>query len=328
LKQKLLNMAVSAGAFAPFRYANSGKALILMYHRFSREEERFSVSQNALAAHLKYLAKHYQVITLSEFLEIRKTQSSSLPAKLAVITIDDGYRDVFELALPVFKKFNLPATLFTVTDFLDGKIWIWTDKMRFLTTQTKLSEVNVFINNKEIKGNLTDADSRFIFAGKLNSELKKMPDEEKEREIIRLSNEFEVEIPTSPPTEFSPMTWTEAREIDKSLIKIESHTVTHPILPNVDEQRLEFELTASKTKLESEMTREMKIFCYPDGGHNEKVRNAAEKANYECAVTTELGFNDEKDDLFLLKRISAEPGMSHFVQNISGFESFKNSLRS
>lgn len=326
MKEKILKIAVSTGAFAPFRYFNSGKVLILMYHRFSEKDGKFSISQAAFSSHLKYLAKHYNVITLAEYLEFRKKQTA-LPNKLAIITIDDGYRDVFEIAEPVLKKYNLPATLFAVTDFLEEKLWIWTDKMRYLTANTKLTEINIILNNQEIKGKLTDSESRFILAGKLNSQLKKLPEAEKELEIIRLSNEFEVEIPNLPPTEFAPMTWDEARELDKGLVKIESHTVTHPILPNVDEKQLKFELTESKIKLEKEIGREMKIFCYPDGGWNESVRNAVESANYQCAVTTELGFNGESEDLFLLKRVYCEPSFPHFVQNISGVENFKEIFR-
>lgn len=326
MKQKILKFAVSAGAFAPFRYLNGGKVLILMYHRFSEKNGKFSISQEAFSAHLKYLSKHYKVITLTEYIEFRKAKTE-LPKKLAIITIDDGYRDVFEIAEPVLRKNNLPATLFAVTDFLEGKLWIWTDKMRFLTAQTKLTEIVFSLNQQEIKGKLTDADSRFLLAQRINSQLKKLPEAEKESEIFRLANEFEVEIPQLPTKEFAPMTWNEARELDKGLVKIESHTVTHPILPNVGENQLKFELTESKIKLEKEIGREMKIFCYPDGGWNEKVRNAVESANYQCAVTTELGFNDDGDDLFLLKRISAEPSLPHFIQDTSGFENFKKIFR-
>jgi peptidoglycan/xylan/chitin deacetylase (PgdA/CDA1 family) len=326
VKQKILKTAVSLGAFAPFRYLNSDKALILMYHRFSDKDGKFSISPKAFATHLQYLTKHYKVVTLADYLKIRKTRKK-IPTKLAVITIDDGYRDVYEIAAPVLRKYDIPATLFAVTDFLEGNIWIWTDKMRFLTANTKIKEIDISLNNQEIKGQLTDSDSRFLLAQKLNSQLKKLPEAEKEKEIVDLAKQFEVEIPKLPPKEFSPMTWDEARELDKGLIKIESHTVTHPILPNVYKEQLNFELTESKIKLEKEIGREMKIFCYPDGGWNEKVRKATESANYSCAVTTEPGFNDENEDLFLLKRISAEPSLPHFVQDTSGFENFKNSLR-
>ena len=100
MKEKILKIAVSTGAFAPFRYFNSGKVLILMYHRFREKDGKFSISPEAFANHLKYLAKNYKVITLNEFLEIRKT-NKELPKNLAIITIDDGYRDVFEIAAPV-----------------------------------------------------------------------------------------------------------------------------------------------------------------------------------------------------------------------------------
>ena len=36
------------------------------------------------------------------------------------ITIDDGYRSVYDLAYPILKKHNFTATLFIYTDFVDN----------------------------------------------------------------------------------------------------------------------------------------------------------------------------------------------------------------
>ena len=38
-----------------------------------------------------------------------------------VITIDDAYSSVYKYAWPIFKKYNLPFTLFVSTDVIDNK---------------------------------------------------------------------------------------------------------------------------------------------------------------------------------------------------------------
>ena len=45
--------------------------------------------------------------------------------KFAVFTMDDGYKDNLTNALPVFKKHNLPYTIFLATDFMEGKAILW-----------------------------------------------------------------------------------------------------------------------------------------------------------------------------------------------------------
>ena len=131
---------VKTDAFAPIRHLNRSKIPILMYHRFSRNDNFNATSAETLTRHLEYLTKHYQIIPLSEVVTKIKNNEPVAP-KSAVITIDDGYADAFEIAFPIFKKFNAPATLFAVTDFLDGKIWMWTDKARYSAVSNKIKRV-------------------------------------------------------------------------------------------------------------------------------------------------------------------------------------------
>ena len=96
---------------------------ILMYHAFSSTGERASryilpqhrfTQQMAL---LKLLG--YQTITLEEYLDYLTTYRL-VPERSLVITIDDGYLDNFQLALPVLHRFGFKATIFTVSDGLGG----------------------------------------------------------------------------------------------------------------------------------------------------------------------------------------------------------------
>jgi peptidoglycan/xylan/chitin deacetylase (PgdA/CDA1 family) len=94
---------------------------VLCYHQFSENEtDRMTVSRRAFAEQMKFLKDGgYQVIRLDQLLDFMdfKTQ---IPKKSVVITIDDGWRSVYDIAYPILKQYGYPATLFTYTDLIVG----------------------------------------------------------------------------------------------------------------------------------------------------------------------------------------------------------------
>jgi hypothetical protein len=142
MKKTLLKTIYRLGAFAPFHWATRGKILILTYHRFSREKNPSKISSAEFAAHLEYLGKHNQILSLGDAVDAM-LNGKPLPPGATVITIDDGYADAYEIAFPILKKFGFPATLFVITDFLDEKCWLWTDLMRYVLLETKSENLKV-----------------------------------------------------------------------------------------------------------------------------------------------------------------------------------------
>ncbi len=94
---------------------------ILCYHRFSNNcISRLCMPQDIFAWQMKYLKEnHYRVISMEmliEYLEYKK----ALPQRSIVITIDDGYKSVYDIAFPVLKQYGFTASLFIYTDFVAG----------------------------------------------------------------------------------------------------------------------------------------------------------------------------------------------------------------
>ncbi len=327
MKKSLLKTIYHLGAFAPFQWAHRDKVLILTYHRFSREPSADKISAAEFAAHLEYLNKHNRVLALSEVIENLQDEKS-LPPNTVVITIDDGYQDAFEIAFPILKRFNFPATVYAVTDFLDKKCWLWTDLMRYvlLETETGAAEIE-FEGEDKIEANLSDERQRLETASRINSRLKKLPNDAKERKIKEIAQILAVEIPVLPTEEFAPITWEQAREMDADGVQIESHTVTHPILTNIPEPDLDYELTGSKRRLEEVLDRKVENFCYPNGSLDETVWKAVENSGYRCAVTTNYGFNRKDTNQFLLNRIDAQSAIENFAQSASGFEILRQKIK-
>lgn len=325
-KQRLLNLMRVSGAFDLMRLITRRSALILTYHRFSGGDEEGKTSARQFAEQLEYLAAHYQVVSLARMIELMNGQEP-LPPGLAAITIDDGYDDAYRIAYPLLRRHDFPASLFVVTEFTDGRSWIWTDKARYLTQKAAPQWLTAKIDGSELWIELNGSVSRREASERVNSILKRLPDEVKEEAIERLARALGVALPNQPPEEFRPVSWEQAREMDANGIEIGSHTMTHPILTNISDERLRWELHESKLRLEEALGRRVDQFCYPNGDNDERVQCEVARAGYRVAVTCVGGLNKRGDDPLMLRRIHTERDLAHFLQSTSGFEQLKDSVR-
>ncbi len=315
-----------SGAFDLIRLAQRRRALILTYHRFSGAEEEGKTSARQFAEQLEYLAAHYQVVSLARMAELMSGQEP-LPPGLAAITIDDGYDDAYTIAYPLLRRHGFPASLFVVTEFTDGRSWIWTDKARYLTQEAAPQWLTAQIEGSELRLELDGDAARREASERINSILKRLPDEVKEEAIERLARALGGEAPNQPPEEFRPVSWEQAREMEANGIEIGSHTMTHPILTNISDERLRQELHGSKLRLEEALGRRVEQFCYPNGDNDERVQCEVARAGYRVAVTCVGGLNKRGDDPLTLRRIHTERDLAHFLQSTSGFEQLKDSVR-
>ncbi|MFW5971272.1 MAG: polysaccharide deacetylase family protein [Desulfovermiculus sp.] len=100
----------------------SAQIRVFMYHHFGLEDTypSTSVSEEQFKKHLDYLQEHeYTVLPLGAALE-RLYAGKEIPEKTAVISIDDGYRSVWDKAIPLLEKHGYPATIFVSTGYVGG----------------------------------------------------------------------------------------------------------------------------------------------------------------------------------------------------------------
>ena len=81
-------------------------AVVLVYHSVDRVDHskdpyRLSITPERFEDHLKIISKGGDDI---------------------IITFDDGYGNNFEHAFPLLKKYKCQATIFLITDYIDGKL--------------------------------------------------------------------------------------------------------------------------------------------------------------------------------------------------------------
>lgn len=326
MKGILLNLLHASGAFAPCRWAHRHQAMILTYHRFGERETGAGISARAFAEQLDYLAAHYTLVSLSQ-MAMWLTGSKPLPSRMAAITIDDGYHDTYDIAFPLLRKHRVPATVFVVSDFVSGRIWLWTDKSRYLTERAGCQRLALTLEGQVLEIDLSSNAARRAAPEKINARLKILPEDARDAALQRLAAKLSVPLPEHPPAKFASIRWDQAREMAANGVEIGSHTVTHPILPHLSEERLRQELHQSKAQIETELRRTVETFCYPNGNFDLRVLREVAQAGYQCAVTTKAGWNGWPGNPLALRRIHGEYDLAHFVQTTSGFEQAKNRWR-
>ncbi len=94
------------------------EVLILCYHHIDDTgNDSTAVTQETFDLQLSLLLSHgYEAISVSDMIDFVYGQKT-LPPKCFLITFDDGYESNLTLALPVMKKYNVPATVCIIGAF-------------------------------------------------------------------------------------------------------------------------------------------------------------------------------------------------------------------
>jgi peptidoglycan/xylan/chitin deacetylase (PgdA/CDA1 family) len=96
-------------------------------------------------------------------------------------------------------------------------------------------------------------------------------------------------------------------ELDNNGFEIFSHTLSHPVLTEAEDGRLEAELVGSKHALEKIVDHEVLAVSYPHGAYNAKVCKAAQRAGYKLGFTVDPGMVDTNTDCLRIGRFSVSP---------------------
>ena len=124
--------------------------------------------------------------------------------------------------------------------------------------------------------------------------------------VFAISGEFGKNFgPSGRPEKI--MSVEQMRKLPQSLVTIGSHTVSHPLLPSVSDQRAHEELNQSRQQLESILCRQIRLFSFPFGGFNSKLIDFCRDAGYERVFTTLPTFAFVRPDEFVVGRIRVDP---------------------
>jgi len=96
-----------------------------------------AVTLETFEKQIKYMSQHYNVLSLDMAIDMIR-ERTPIPRKSIVITFDDGFKDNYEYAYPILKKYNLPATFFLADGFISKRDIFWQQKINYIF-QDKIS---------------------------------------------------------------------------------------------------------------------------------------------------------------------------------------------
>ena len=88
--------------------------LCLMYHSIDSEKNKGGIFVDEFEEHIKWI-KDKKTFKMEEL----KGLDYTLPPNSILITFDDGYKNNYTLAFPILKKYNIKATIFLNTKFIE-----------------------------------------------------------------------------------------------------------------------------------------------------------------------------------------------------------------
>ena len=302
-----------SGAHYLLRPIFSGVGAIFMLHHVRprragafQPNHHLEIEPEFLRAMLSHLrARGIDIVTSDEVHQ--RLSARNFARRFACFTLDDGYRDNRDHALPVFREFDAPCTVYAVSDFAEGtgRMW-WVALERAVANATSI-EVEIGGTAERLDAS-TPAAKQAAF-DRLHDWLRALPGEhDVRREISALCQRHGVD--ESAICRELCMSWDELKSFaDDPLVTIGAHTITHCNLAKQSEAAASFEIETSRTRIETVLQRPVFHLAYPYGDRiaaGPREFALAKAAGFKTAVTTRPGmiFPESAGYLTALQRVS------------------------
>ncbi len=298
-----------------YYFSSRSQAIIFMLHRVCDFEkgklfpnENMKVSPSFLENFiLKMKSKGYEFISLDQLYDIlvrgEKTNRKIL------LTLDDGYKDNYLRAYPIFKKHKVPFCIYVTTSFPEGTAILWW----YILEDIILKNDYIFlsIGKKFLCETEKEKISTFLQIRKIIMEL---PQEFLLENIQKLFSIYDIDWYCK--TKELALSWEEIQTMAKDdLCTIGCHTTNHYVLSTLSYDNLRKEIIESRLLLESKIGKKIEHFCYPFGGRREATKREyqmVKKLGFKTATTTLVGTITQKylHKLYSLPRIMLTEGFN------------------
>jgi peptidoglycan/xylan/chitin deacetylase (PgdA/CDA1 family) len=287
-------------------------AIFMMHHVRPHRHNAFQPNRHleiapeflrAMLAHLR--SRDIDIITMDEV--YRRLSERDFSRRFAAFTLDDGYRDNRDFALPVMREFSAPLAMYVTSDFAEGIGRLWWVALEMAIA--KASAIEASIGGVPTRLDTSTPAAKQAAFDRLHDWFRGLPDEEDiRREIAALCARHGVD--QAATCRELCMSWDELKPFaDDPLVSIGAHSITHCNLAKQTEQMAASEMAISRARIESVLQRPVVHLAYPYG---DRIAAAAREfalaraAGYKTAVTTRPGmiFPENANHLTALPRVS------------------------
>jgi|GEM_PF-2050586 len=238
----------------------------------------------------------YRFVSLED---VVKRASSSKPARMAAITFDDGFKDLFQNAYPILKRRRIPFTLFLVTGTVESKHLLWLHKLYVALDGVSPADAADILRRHggrqstgEYKGESMSWAVSSMKKGGIDMLAEEMAS------AAHLSAESERQI-----AEDLYLTKAELSEMEEHGLSIEAHGHQHVPLANASETETREEIARSVRYISHELQGKPLFYSLPFGAGNRYAREIVKALGLTGMTTTEPRLIRSGEDPYDVPRV-------------------------
>ncbi|ADB73197.1 polysaccharide deacetylase [Geodermatophilus obscurus DSM 43160] len=275
----------------PRRWRPRGQHVVLLYHRIADVDQAddpggMVVPPELFRQHMTALRDWFDLVPAREVLAPHERPT-------AAVTLDDGYLDNLEQAVPLLRQLGVPATFFIVADALQpDPPEYWWDRLEHLVLEPGpgADRVRVTAGRRVLELDLATRSSAVQAYRDLSAVLQRQGHGAAVQALTTL------EAARPRPQSCARHRRLSAEQVralaEEPLFDVGSHTCTHSALAALPRQVSREELTRSRQRLADLLGEAPELVAYPYGSVGAVVRrNAgdARSAGYRAAFTNVAG---------------------------------------
>ena len=248
--------------------------VIINEHTLSAAQTRF---------HVEVLQRWFDFISLAE-LPARLGRPGERP--FCLLTFDDGKRSNFTAAAPELERLGVPAVFYLTTDAVTHGSTFWFDRRNQLVRALGYCPPGLKLDR-----------------------LKRLPLEQVMERLDAACAAYGFQD-GEPSDDLRPMSWDEARRLNRDLFTIGAHGKTHAILPRETRARAYAEIEESLAVVSREMGQPCSTFAFANGNYTPELLAHARRCGASTTMTTEPMWAGSRSSLWCLPRILLHGGLS------------------
>lgn len=294
--------------------------------------DKLFMSPEVFEARLRLMrAQRIEVLPMAEALAALR--AGRLPARAAVITIDDGWATTFSHMLPMLEQYGYPATVYVQTERLQARVPICDVALRYAVENTRvpLLLVPAHSGSKEERSltslPLGDADQRAAAFAVLDHQCALMPLNRQHQFVRDVFEVAELDLSTlEGANAFALGTEEELVDAHSRGFEMALHTHTHG-LGDFSAECISDEIFQNRAALASMLgvaPESFRHFCWPSGEYTEGAIGYLRDLGIDIATSCNFGLADARSPMLALPRILDGQSMSNdaFLFAMSGAKSW------
>lgn len=302
--------------------------LVVCYHRVVKNYEKSSshsinaqlVSIKTFEKQLDWIGERYDFVSLDELASLYAEgvyekgaydkganakpviANSARPIRsknnrpVAAITFDDGYADVYENAVPILSRREIPSAVFVVTDTIGtsclqmhDELYLRSERLSAEAEQGGLRTPTELVKQLELSPEREQQLSQLLKNVHDPFHITRLYIENLSQAEITVALQFLrcwTELSDAALRGLGSMTWEMLKSMSGKGVTVGSHTKSHPLLAGESADTVRQQVAESRRILEEKLGTPIRHFAYPDGSFDIAAARAVAEANYLCGYTT------------------------------------------